>query len=399
MANIISINGRQWLAGMAWCSFEDAPSKDELKEDASRLKSDWYAVRIGENAIQSGFCKPIDGLNHPGKVFSLAAMLADSKEQPWLGIFRIADGLWWYIAVRDGNAILPDGDIIGGESEIRAAQERHAGYTDWKYVEGEMELLSDLINEIEAKPTPVKSLTSSNLPLVPIIATAAVLSLLAGGGYAWWHQKQVNEEIERVAAMEKMRAAMASNKPIAVAAPSPLLTTPPPDAWLHACGAIISKLPISLYGWTFDLVSCNQTAVNVSWIRQDGATVAKRPEGDLSVEGDKVNQVIQLTNLEQKGTDQSIELVKAQLNMLTWAQSINIPLSLTQNLPPPPLPGAAPKSTVAENVPLPAPHTEVKFDLKVSPFSLRFNSIPGLRLTSLKSTSNGWTLEGVIYGR
>lgn len=397
MANIVSINGRQWIAGMAWCSFEDSPSKDELKEDADRLKSDWYSLRIGENVIQAGFCKPIDGLKHPGKVFSLAAMLADSREQPWLGIFKINEGLWWYVAVRDGHAILPDGDVIGGESEIRAAQERHSGYTDWKYVEGDMAFLADLIAEIDAKPTSVKSLTTSNIPLLPIIASATVLVLLAGGGYAYWHQKQVNEEIARAAAMAKMREAMAANQPITIAAPSPLLTTPLPDVWLHACGEIILKLPMSVYGWTFDQITCNQTSVSVNWIRQEGATVAKRPEGELSVEGDKINQIIPLTNLKQQSTDNSIELAKAQLIMRAWAQSINIPLTFTRNLPAPALPGATTQSENIKNVPL--PQSEVKFDVKVSPFSLQFNLIPGLRLSSIKSTANGWSVEGVIYGK
>ena len=396
MANILTINDRDWLVGMTWASFDNAPNKNELKEDAARLKSDWYSLRVGDSVIQAGFCEPVDDLKYPRKTSSLAAMLADSKEQPWLGIFKIGEKLWWYIAVRDGNAILPNGDIVGGEAEIRAAQEMHSGYTDWKYVEGDLEFLAELINEIDAKPTTVKSLTSSPLPIVPIIATATVLLLLASGGYYYYHQKQVAEEIARVAAMKKMRDAMASNKPIVAAIPSPLLTSPEPDKWLSACSTIILNLPLSSYGWAFDQVSCGQTAVTVNWLRKEGATVAKKPDGVLDIDGEKITQTIPLTDLTQEGVDDSIALDKAQLQMRAWSQAINVPLTLTQPAPPPvPLPGAAPAPAAV----LPTPQSNLTLALTTSPFKLHFNVIPGLRLTKLESTANGWSLEGILYGK
>lgn len=381
---------------MTWASFDNAPNKDELKEDAARLKSDWYSLRVGDSVIQAGFCEAVDDLKYPRKTASLAAMLADSNEQPWLGIFKIGENLWWYIAVRDGNAILPNGDIVGGEAEIRAAQESHAGYTDWKYVEGDLEFLANLINEIDVKPTAVKSLTHSAIPVIPIIATVLIMLLLAGSGYYYYHQKQVAEESARVAAMAKLREAMANNKPIATAMPSPLLTTPAPDSWLNACRNIILNLPLSTFGWTFEQVSCGQTSVTVNWLRQDGATVAKKPDGELSIDGEKITQTIPLTDLTQESVDDAIPLDKAQLAIRSWSQAIKVPLTLTQAAPPPaPLPGADPAIALT----LPAPRSAVKIDLATSPFKLHFNVIPGLRLTKLESTANGWSLEGVLYGK
>lgn len=396
-ARIVNINGRQWLAGMSWCSFEDSPSKDELREDARRLSSDWYAVRTAESVIQAGFCEPIEGMKRPRKLYSLAAFLADSREQPWLGIFKIDDGLWWYIAVRDHHAILPDGDVIGGEAEMHAARDRHSGYTDWKYIEGDIDLLAEFMDEVGEKPTPVKSLTSGNVSPVPIIASAAILLALVGGGYSWWHQKQIDEERDRAAAMARMREQLAANKAPVAAAPSPLLTTAAPNLWLAACGQVILKLPISSFGWILGQVTCDQTSVTVNWLRQDGATVAQKPDGVLSVEGDKIVQTIRLVGLDQKGADNATDLQNAQLVMRAWAQAANIPLTMSQNPTSPALPGSSANAAPGANVAPSLPQAIVKFDSPVSPFSLDFESIPGLRLTSIKSSANGWSVEGVLY--
>lgn len=395
MARIVTINGRNWLAGMSWASFEETPNKDELLEDANRLHSDWYSVRIGESAIQAGFCPAIDGQKRPRRLYSLAAMLADSREQPWLGIFKIEDGLWWYVAVRDGHAILPDGDIIGGEEEIHAARDRHSGYTDWKYIEGDLNLLAEFMGEINEKPTPIKSLTTSNISPVPVIASISIFLAIVGGGYAWWHQKQVDEARARAAAMARMRAQLASNQAPVAPAPSPLLTTAEPNAWLEACGQIILNLPLSRFGWSLEQVSCNVSSVTVNWLRQDGATVAQKPDGILSPEGDKIFQTVQLSGLGIKGTDNATDLQSEQLTMRAWAQKANIQLTLSQTVQPTALPG----SSKDNSQPLPPPQANVKMDMRVSPFSLDFRTIPGLRLTSINSTQNGWALEGVLYGK
>lgn len=201
MSAILSIVGKQWLAGMTWRSYENIPDKQDLRNDAEQLGHSWATVRIGEEAIQAGFCAPIDGMKRPKKLFSLAAMLADSREQPWLGIFKIREGLWWYIAVRDGHAVLPDGDVIGGEEEIRKARDNHAGYGDWKYFEGDIDALTTLIKGIEGKPTPVKSLVTSNWPRMPTVAAVTIVSL--AGGYLWWdaHQQETIAQAARAKAL------------------------------------------------------------------------------------------------------------------------------------------------------------------------------------------------------
>lgn len=394
MARTVSINGRNWVVGLTWVSFEDTPNKDELKEDAERLKSDWYSIRIGESVSQAGFCHPLTQ-KKPQKLYSLAAMLADSKEQPWLGTFKLADGLWWYIAVRDGHAILPDGDVIGGEEEILAARDRHSGYTDWKYIEGDIKLLSELVADIREKPSPVKSLTASSWSKYMVASLVAIALLVSAGGYLWWqHQKDI-EERERAAAMARLRAEMNDHKAHVVLS-SPLLTTPEPNVWLAACANIIYKLPFSVFGWGMKEVSCDQAAVTVNWEILDGATVSNRPAGKPSADGKNIVQNIALPDLDKKGADNSRNLQEAMLIMRGWAQGINLSLNLTQVMPAPVLSGTAPKDIP----PPPPPTASVRIqETQVSPFTLDFSSIPGLRLTMIKNNSAGWTVTGVIYGR
>lgn len=399
MARIIQIGKRRWLAGMTWSSFEDAPSQDELEEDAQRLEASWVCVRIGESAVQAGFCAPLDNAKAPVKLFSLAAMLADSREQPWLGIFKIEEGLWWYVAVRDGHAILPDGDVIGGEAEIHAARDRHSGYADWKYIEGDISRLEEFIGEVDAKPTRVRPLTGGTSPLVLPVVVGAVILSLAAGGWWWWDQVKKHEEQERQVAMAKIRAQLAAGTAATLAA-SPLLTTPEPNEWLRACAGVIRPLPLSSNGWALSSVSCSTGAVSVHWVRGAGATVANKPEGVLAADGESVDQSIALTGLQVAGKNDGTDLPSAKLALLAWAQAAAFNLYWMGAAPIPTLPGATPDANRNKSGGPPRPpQAEFQIDVQISPFSVDFSSLHGLRLTSLKSTNSGWHLEGTLYAR
>lgn len=389
MANVIQIGKRRWLAGMTWASYEDTPDKDELRDDAKRLNSTWSSVRIGEDCIQAGFCKAVDDVN-VSKLYSLAAMLADSRKQPWLGIFKIEEDLWWYIAVRDGHAILPDGDVLGDRDEIYAAREKHSGYTDWNYVEGDVALLQDLIKDIDESPTRVKSL--EGIPLKHKLLVGAGVVALAGlaVGGNWWYQDAKKRE-----AMARMREQLAKVVPeVKPVTSTPATTIPLATALLHSCGKAVT-LPISQYGWLIDNVSCAVNSATVVWARKDGATVDFRPEGVLSADGQKVTQTIDL-RLTQQSADDRIPLSEAWDQLLAWSQAAGFTATATvaaADKQASTLPGAAPDAA-----PVPT-EKNVTISVNVSPFALDLSEIPGLRLTNIKMSAGGWELTGVLYGR
>lgn len=393
MPSIVQLGKRKWLAGLAWSSYEAAPNISEIKEDAERLKSNWYCIRTNESVIQGGFCEGIEGVKRPNGLYSLAAKLADSHEQPWIGVFRLDQDLWWYIAIRDGHAILPDGDLIGTAEEIDQVRQNHAGYADWKYVEGDRNYLEELVKGIDAKPRSIKSLDGNSFAIAPMLALSVLTLALCGGGFYWWTQQQKVKEQARLAEIKLVQDKTKAGTPAGQAPVSPLLAMPITRNWLKACGEQLLPLPLVYMGWELSKVVCAGDSLNVDWTRGTGATVARKPGGELSSDGESVHQVIPLLQ-DKHGIDDAQDIAGAKVALRAWAQSVDFKLDFIEKAPAAALPGAS-------GVAAPAVLHQVDFNLgmPVSPFSFDFPEIPGLRLTSIEPTADKWILVGVIYGK
>jgi hypothetical protein len=403
MAGIVQIGKHRWLAGMTWLSYESVPSKADLREDAERQRAEWVSLRNATDYKQAGFAAAIEG-EKTRNLFSLAAKLAESKQQPWLGVFRINDQLSWYIAVRDNHTILPDGDVLGGPNEIRAARERHSGFLDWNHVEGDLSMLVEMLEAVDEKSSPVKPIAGNAAALRAAAAVAAGLCVVAGAGL-WYSHKQA-EERERKAAFVAMQAQLAKQAlqakaaaPAAAAASAPSLPTP--TNWLQACGNAILDLPLSQDAWTLEKVGCGQTAAIVTWRRAPGATVDEHPEGVVSTDGEAVIQTISLGQLNAVEMEALLSRQDANDRLRGWAQATGLTLTFSAaTVPPPSLPGADKQLPAA----LPA-FSESAFTLTspVTPFSADFEhslaSMPGLRVSAATMTDMGWTLQGVLYAR
>lgn len=392
MAKIISIENKQWVIGLDWNSYAEKPGHDELIDFADKHHYDWAALRVNESVIQAGFCNPIDDIKRPKKIASLAAYLADSHEQPWIGIYQVAEGLWWYLAVRDGHAILPNGDIVGGKEEIREVQESHAGFGDWTFVEGTLENLIERIDETKAKRTNIKSLRFRGPTVKQIACCIAAFAVVTGAGGFYWYQKQVQIEREKQLAEARVRAQLAAGQKIQPAK-SPLLESPTPNSWLSACKDTLYPIQLSQFGWILEKVSCESNAAIVFWKREPGATVADRPAGTVSDDGESILQRIEIEGIPNAVDDDSISLREATLKLRAWAQQAGITLSMKGNTATP-LPGAQ----ANEQVPT-TPQTPFSLDTKTSPFGLDFAGLPGVRIKSITTNNDDWHIEGVVYGR
>lgn len=394
-AQVIQIGKRRWLAGMDWRTYADLPSTEEIKQDAEQTDSTWVALRTGEYSIQGGFCPALQdvSLGHlNGRInglYSLAAMLADSRQQPWLGTFKLADDLWWYIAVRDGHAIIPKGDVLGDREIIDAARDEHSGLTDWNYVSGDLTLLESLIDEVlsKEKPTPIKSL-NVNWKLRNAMAAAGLITfaVLASGAY-WW-----KDQADKKAAAELalIRAQALQNLPPPITA-SNVKSYPFASELFASCASRLDR-EISEFGWVIDDVSCDTKQAMFVWKRMNGATIEYRPDGTLSEDGMTVTRAIDLS-IEQSSSDDRTELTNARHKLLAWAQAGNISLSF-QSVEAQALPGSDPNAA-----PPPPPEIGVTINLTFSPFDLDLSKIPGLRIHNIKPDKQGqWTLNGVLYG-
>ncbi len=402
-SRIIEIAGKRWLAGMYWHSFESKPTKAQAKEEASYLSNDTAAIgyldgepfnliasRADADAIQSGFAQHSGG--KLGKVYSLAAAVADSKRQPWLGTFRIDDNLWWYIAVRDGQSILPDGDVIGDEEQIFAARERHSGFDDWNYVDGDLDDLIELVSKVK----PIRVIDTSAAPefMVPAIALGVAVAIALGSYAAWSHYESAQKMKAQEMALAKMRAAMMNKKEVKLI-PNPLLSIPMPNEVATACKDVVNSVPVSSGGWVISSITCTQTGATVIRSRSAIGTAQSAPsDGVLQASGDKLQQFIPF-HLKMTAPINSLPMDEARAAIFSAFQKVNVQASIAVAPLPPMLPGASAPNPQQKPVPKAIFSAKIPF----SPTDLNWNSLPGFRLTGLSTSGLVWDITGVIYGK
>jgi hypothetical protein len=423
MAEILEVDGQQWLLGMHWSSYEHAPRKAELLADAERLASDWVAVRITEATIEAGFCAPVDDQFRPNQVASLAAYLADSQEQPWLGTFDLGGGLTWYLAVRDGHSILPRGDIVGRYDDLYKVREEHAGFNDWHYVDGDLAKLADLIatvskskeakNKGRGRRTPVYSLAAGKHNPLHIAAVTTAIAAVAIGGLVYWHFHQE-------AILRARRAALHQLSLRAHAAPPPLnvhailVGSPTPEDFLASCGrAIEHHHDIVKNGWLFAGGRCAAGSLTVRWVRGEGATVSAPPPGTLDLSGESSTEVIPLEKPQLPGPDSGSDLRTEVMAMRAWAQNKGLPITLRLPSAGPSTGAGASASSTADHATVGANEMPVSLTLPLPPYAhTGLDQVPGLRLQSVEwgakgadasakaaDTSTGWLITGVLYVR
>ena len=194
-ACVIEIDGRLYIAGLAWRSHLDMAVRLKSAATAGARRAGAKRMVLRERARQYGV--PTVSLP-PGaaarSAWSLAAVLADSIHGTWVGAWRLPDGRFIVIVVGP-SGILPDGDrVFGDETAARDHVETVTASTSWRhlYVPVEWGLA-------EAKPVPLERLlqqaralskagqlqsVESGIGRLPAAAGLAVL--LAAGGALWW---------------------------------------------------------------------------------------------------------------------------------------------------------------------------------------------------------------------
>lgn len=412
---IISLNGRRWLLGMTWQTYEAQLDGDELLTEAESLNADWVAQRSGDEVVQTGYCEAVtDGW--PKNLFSMAALLADSYKVPWAGAFDLGDGRWWYIAVRDNFTIMPDGDVVGTQEDIYRARQEHASIEDFNHVDGEREDLEKLIRNSKGRRTPIESVTSSRFSAKQTIAAVvALLVVVAGiGGFFYWkHVESARLYQERIAQQRAaLQKAHLPQQPQSPDLATLLRTQPDPKAWLAACQQAIYSVPPWEKGWQLAGHTCTGGQLSIVWRRRLSATIAYRPDGALDPDGNGITGTIPLQLDGAQGTVMALPILDARDRMVLWGQLHDIVVKIDGN------PEAQAKAQQGALAKLPgqAPPPVIKqyaisFVAPVAPFELDFTGLIGLRLTELKHVpankdpnsqqlrEAAWQFTGVLYGR
>lgn len=397
--NIIEINGDPYFVGMQWDAYPSIPSKNDIREEADVKEAISYVLRQGANAVQVGFSDTSTD-EIPKRTASLAAHLADSAREPWLGIFELGQDRWWYIAVRDHNAILPDGDVIGTEAEVTAARDAHSGFTDWQYIQGDIKDLAALVQEIKVKPARLKSVRPTPRERNRALTVAGVVaaSLVISSAGLWFYLEQQEEENIRLRQAQEQSIRSGKIEAAKAAFVSAFYTTPPPGKVITACRQVFADTPLSLHGWLADQITCTPTSAVVTWSRGEGASVRTTPPGTIADDGERVTQSIPFQLVADPDTTSSADLANLEdlkRALLAWAQEGGFTFT-SAPVPAPQIPEGVDPS----ELPPPVPALSFTVTTKISPLAMQadFEAYPGLRITALRETSNSWTIEGVLYG-
>ena len=298
MAIILNIPGvkRDYVAGMHWRHEKSHPSKKSLKEGAMG-KDFWVTTRkTSGGSTQSGFCSPVMDVNGKPfnkKVYSLAADVADALKEPWLGVFDIGQGLYWYIAVRDSYEILPDGDVVGDYATVQSIRDEHDGLGKWDLTkDGGLEDIAQLLR-MSKRHSRVYDVRK-NPALIPIIGVATVTALSVGGAYysnLYQERLEAEQHAQQIRRMALMRAEMEKK----AAEDVPWNHYMAPDIFLRNCASALNAVPIFQDGWAVDVAECSQIPykagyrlnLSIGWSRY-GGTDLEHPFGLLADHGNKL---------------------------------------------------------------------------------------------------------------
>lgn len=422
MSNTFELDkSKIFVSGLFWQPLSGAASerKKETKRLAVELKFD-LAVWRTTTAPQVGFGSVSDGLK-PGFLSAAAAISKtleiESGARDFLCATEIPDGRWLYVAQREG-VILPDGDITGGEDEIKsrllsdlslgnwplvyapehwgvhgAAQERSfadflpkkSGKNDYKKWWGLRSI--DPWAALRSKPT-------------KIIVPAMVIASIAAGsffGYKTWQGKKV-ADTARIAALQA-----AANSPIQLIE-HPWKSQAGARAYLASCTTAMRQVKSLWPGnWTPQVVTCADGALLVQWKRQEYGWIrhlrAVEPKAILSSDGESASLSIPL--ILSLGADESVPNESERvLAMYGVAQEYRFAVTITGLPTPMVMPGQE-----NANKPQTQEWRELKWTAKniTLPPDVVLAALDGngFRLTQAQAVFNGgiitWNMEGTQY--
>ncbi|MHB1681027.1 MAG: type 4b pilus protein PilO2 [bacterium] len=269
---IIEIAGKTYYTGFSW---QTLSADDNVKERLKEFKDGFYCVRNLSGMINLGYSQETE-LKYK-KLPSLAANVANAKKEPWIGVFHISDNLYWLIAVRDNQAILPDGDIIGTKEEIDKIFHETLPIGEWDSVieSGNIKDIESILTGKNAYVLPIKKTPTGIIIIAGIIISVFILYI--------YYRHTVNQ-IKPKIFVPKM---FIQKKPVKIPGPEPQLV-------LSACKKELLTIPQSYYGWEPTNLNCSDNNILVTYKKQAFGTTFVTPQGNILQNGAEVSQNISL---------------------------------------------------------------------------------------------------------
>ncbi|MGX6566071.1 type 4b pilus protein PilO2 [Cupriavidus necator] len=400
MAEILSFPGLKggFAIGLSWLHEEAQPSKGALRASALELGRNvrWGVVHeSAEGAVQSGFCEPITGAK-PAGLKPLAAIVASQHRQPWMGLFHLQGSRYWYVAVRQGHAVISGGDRVGTLEELTAVRAHHRALGEWTEVEGTLRDLAAMARTSKGVSAMRDVLTGPWKSTAYVAAAMVGTASLAGGGWYWYDQQQ---EAEREAQLMRQRAIAAAQRANEAARQRvlPWVEEAAPAAFLQACRRAWDSQALAEAGWTLAGWHCKPATsttltIETNW-KRDGGVAANAP-GVLTSDGNQANASSNAPAAFLPSASAVNSVAQAQRSMWTYAHGNGVGLQLTTP------PALLPSNGNAPVDPWLAMTAEIAFG--APPWlgaGAGLDAVPGLRLTevSYDAAAQTWKGTGKLY--
>lgn len=405
-----------FVSGLFWQPLSGAASErsKETKRLASEMKFD-LAVWRTTTALQVGLGSTSDGLK-PGLLSAAAAISKtleiESGARNFLCATEIPGGRFLYVAQREG-VILPDGDVIGGEDEIRARLLSELSLGEWPLIyapehwgihESAIERpFADFLPKKSGKNDykkwwrlrPVDPWSSIRLKPGKIIVFVAIIAVLAAGGLYAYNEFQSR----KVAEQARFDNISVPVKPVE----HPWKNQPDAHAFLSSCTTAMGQVKSLWPGnWIPQAITCANGSLSMQWKRQEYGWIkhlqAVEPNAILEPDGETASLSIPLafTN----GTDDLLPKENERtLAMYGAAQMYRFAVMVTGL----PAPVAMPGQENA-NHPQMQEWRELKWaakDIMLPDVILSALDGKGFRITRAQAVFTGgliiWNMEGTQY--
>jgi hypothetical protein len=405
MAHVLTLPGVKGMfaLGMSWRHEETVPKPKVLRELAADMGRWGTVYTASGGGVQVGFSHPIEGLKSPGKAVSLAAAVADEFTQPGRGIFKLAHDLYWYVAVRDGQEILNDGDVVGNADHVARVWQEHDRLQPWatELTDKPLDIIADAVSA-KRKLARLRDLSYDPSKLYVGAGVIGLLGLIAAGVAGYVHHQREEALMQKQVAAARAAAAAAQAAADAKASILPWASLPLPHDVFGLCQSQWGQQALSVKGWAMQAWTCTASAAGISietkWRRAGG--VANDAPGNLDSSGETSTQLTFRAGTYSGLNRDALTGEAAPRAMYTLAQTYGVRLQLTP--PPVMVPKETPDAPTA-SPPLPWLSYPVAMDLNAPPWleigTAPFDQVTGLRIASVRYDvdKRSWTTGGDLY--
>lgn len=324
MTNIFELDkSRVFVSGLFWQPLSGMSSDrhKETKRLAEELNFD-LAVWRTTAAHQVGLGSTAKGMK-PGYL-SAAAVISKTLEmefgaRDFLCATEIPGGLWLYVSQREG-VILPDGDFIGGEDEVRSRLLEDMSVGVWRLIFApehwgiggaeEERSFAEFLPKKAGKRAymrwwglrPVSRFRSIRVNSTKSIAFLLLLMMVIGGAFYAYKSHKDKEMAEAIRI-----ANLSATQPV-VKPEHPWKKAPRALKYLESCRAALKEVIIWPGNWSPQSATCSNDTLTLLWKKQEHGWIEHllriEPKAVISMDGATASVSVPL--ILGKGEDEAL---------------------------------------------------------------------------------------------